>query len=251
MDISATPLANTPPAKRVLVVEDDRDIAALLELHLRDAGFAPLLVHSGLEALGHLTDARFDLVLLDLMLPGVDGLSLCKVVRSQPHYTPILILSAKAGEPERVLGLESGADDYVEKPFSPREVLARVKALLRRFEAAQEAVQGRPLEVGALRLEPDARRVTLAGRSLELTAREFELLHYFMRTPGRVYSRKALLDGVWGAGFDGFEHTVNSHINRLRTKLEADPAQPEYILTVWGVGYKFSDALTEPLKRHA
>ena len=237
--------ADTHAAKRVLVVEDDRDIAALLALHLRDAGFAPLLVHSGLEALEHLIGERFDLVVLDLMLPGVDGLSLCKVVRAQPHYTPVLILSAKAGEPERVLGLESGADDYVEKPFSPREVLARVKALVRRRDAAEEAVQARPLTAGALRLEPDARRVTLEGRELDLTAREFELLHYFMRTPGRVYSRKALLDGVWGAGFDGFEHTVNSHINRLRTKLEADPAQPRYILTVWGVGYKFSDASSE------
>lgn len=231
----------TDAAKRVLIVEDDRDIAALLTLHLRDAGFAPVASHSGYDALGRLMDERFDLIVLDLMLPEVDGLSLCKVVRAQPHYTPILILSAKAGEPERVLGLESGADDYVEKPFSPREVLARVKALLRRYAAAEQAVQERPLEAGALRLEPGGRRVTLGGRELELTAREFELLHYFMRAPGRVYTRKALLDGVWGPGFDGFEHTVNSHINRLRTKLEANPAQPRFILTVWGVGYKFND----------
>ena len=236
---------DNPDPKRVLVVEDDRDIASLLALHLRDAGFAPTLSHSGHDALERFTNEQFDVILLDLMLPGVDGLSLCKVVRTQPHYTPILILSAKAGEPERVLGLESGADDYVEKPFSPREVLARVKALLRRFDAAEQAVHERPLEAGALRLEPTGRRATLAGETLELTSREFDLLHYFMRAPGRVYTRKALLDGVWGPGFDGFEHTVNSHINRLRTKLEADPANPQFILTVWGVGYKFNDALAK------
>jgi DNA-binding response OmpR family regulator len=187
---------------------------------------------------------RYDLVILDLMLPGMDGLEICRRLRARSNYVPILMLTAKSTELDRVVGLEIGADDYLTKPFSIRELQARVKALFRRLDAmSQRADPGDNGVVRLERLEIDSgkRSVTLDGRTVALTAKEFDLLLQFARHPGRVYTRTQLLDLVWGYSYDGYEHTVNSHINRLRAKMEDNPAKPRYILTVWGVGYKFAD----------
>ena len=230
-------------ARRLLVIEDERDIAHLLELHLRDLGHEVALAHTGPAGLARAEAARFDLIILDLRLPGLDGLEVCRRLRQHKNYTPILMLTAKSTETDRVLGLELGADDYLTKPFSIPELLARVKALFRRIDAAARSVErhGREIRVHALAIDFDRRRVTVEDRPVELTAKEFDLLAHFAANPGRVYTRAQLLDSVWGYGHEGYEHTVNSHINRLRAKIERDPAAPRYILTVWGVGYKFAD----------
>jgi DNA-binding response OmpR family regulator len=169
----------------------------------------------------------------------------CKRVRAKSRYTPILMLTSKSSELDRVLGLELGADDYLTKPFSVMELVARVKAIFRRCDALAPGSSGeapKTIRAGELEVDPDKRVATLAGRPVELTAKEFDLLVHFARNPGRVYSRGQLLDAVWGYSHSGYEHTVNSHINRLRTKIEADPAKPRYILTVWSVGYKFNES---------
>jgi DNA-binding response OmpR family regulator len=232
-------------ARRILVVEDDRDIAHLVELHLQDLGADVTVTHDGGVALEAALNRAFDLVILDLMLPGIDGLEICRRLRARSNYTPILMLTARSADVDRIVGLEIGADDYLTKPFNIRELIARVKALLRRVDALSkpEAADAPPvLDFGALVIDVVKRKVTLNGDSIELTAKEFDLLLQFARNPGRVYTRAQLLDLVWGYGHDGYEHTVNSHINRLRNKLEKDSARPAYILTVWGVGYKFADA---------
>lgn len=235
--------------KKVLVVEDNREIADLVALHLRDMGIEVEVACDGRAGLKEALSGAYDLVILDLMLPEVDGLEICRRLRAEPAYTPVLMLTARSEELDRVLGLEVGADDYLSKPFSVRELLARVKALFRRVDAIgrQTQAQGdRPIGVGPLRIEPSKRTVTVAGRPVELTAREFDLLYQFARNPGRVYTRGELLDRVWGYGHDGYEHTVNTHINRLRAKIEENPSHPRYVLTVWGVGYKFFDPPREP-----
>ena len=229
----------------VLIIEDDRDIARLLEMHVRDAGHEVTVTHDGSRGLELASTNRYDLIILDIMLPGIDGLEICKRVRALPHYTPILMLTAKTSELDRVLGLEIGADDYLTKPFSIKELLARVKALFRRMDALESRSRTelqKPISVGDLMIDVDKRTVAQEGRLVTLTAKEFDLLLHFARHPGRVYTRSQLLSQVWGYGFEGYEHTVNSHINRLRTKIEKDPSHPHYILTVWGVGYKFTDA---------
>ena len=230
--------------RRILIVEDDRDIAELVALHLGDLSIRTEFAVDGKTALERLEGQTYNLVILDLMLPELDGLEVCKRLRARNDYTPILMLTAKATELDRVLGLEVGADDYLTKPFSVLELVARVKAILRRVEELgnrSTAGGGRPLEIGDLAIDPDRRRVTVDGRVLDLTAKEFDLLLYFASHPGLVFSRGQLLDHVWGYGHDGYEHTVNSHINRLRSKLEPDPARPRYIQTVWGVGYRFAE----------
>lgn len=236
-------------AKRILVVDDDQDIARLVQLHLSDLGFEVDLAFDGQAGLDKAQAAPPDLIVLDLMLPHVDGLEVCRRLRESGHYVPLLMLTAKSTELDRVLGLEMGADDYLTKPFSIGELVARVKAIFRRVEAIQSANQSDETEervcVGGLEIDSGRRTVTLDGEPVTLTAREFDLLQHFARHPGRVYSRAQLLDSVWGYGHDGYEHTVNSHINRLRAKIEADPAQPRFILTVWGVGYKFAEPLAE------
>jgi DNA-binding response OmpR family regulator len=227
----------------ILVVEDNRDIAELIALHLRDDGFDVTLAHDGVSGVEQAEHGNFDLLVLDLMLPGLDGLSICKQLRQRAHYLPILMLTAKSSEFDRVLGLELGADDYLTKPFSIRELVARVKALLRRQQLqATPAPANTVLVAGTLRIDSERRSVQLHGQPLQLTAREFDLLLHFATHPGRVFSRAQLLDQVWGYGHQGYEHTVNSHINRLRAKIETDPANPHYILTVWGIGYKFSES---------
>lgn len=233
------------PDKHVLVIEDHTDIANLIQLHLHDLDCKVELAADGLSGLRKAESQRYDLIILDLMLPGMDGLEICRRIRRHAHYTPILMLTSKTAEVDRVLGLEVGADDYVSKPFSIRELMARVKAQFRRGEAQQDKnTQTSSIrEAGELVIDIDKRRVTLANRQIDLTAKEFDLLLQFVNHPGRVYSRMQLLDSVWGYGHEGYEHTVNSHINRLRGKIETDPTHPRYILTVWGVGYKFNDAL--------
>ncbi len=232
-------------ARRILVVEDDRDIAHLVELHLQDLGADVTLAHDGGVALDIALRRSFDLVILDLMLPGIDGLEICRRLRARSNYTPILMLTARSADVDRIVGLEIGADDYLTKPFNIRELIARVKALLRRVDALSKPEASdvpTVLDFGELVIDVEKRKVTLRGEPIDLTAKEFDLLLQFARNPGRVYTRAQLLDLVWGYGHDGYEHTVNSHINRLRNKLEKDHAKPAYILTVWGVGYKFADA---------
>ncbi len=230
-------------SRRVLIVEDDAQIAALLRLHLTDESYAVEHAADGPAGLRLLESGAWDLLVLDLMLPGLDGLELCKRARALPRYVPIIIISARSSEVQRILGLELGADDYLAKPFSMLELVARAKALLRRADAlAHNArLDAGLLDRHGLILDPLARTARLNGRSLDLTPREFDLLAFFARHPERVFSRLHLLNEVWGYSHDGYEHTVNTHINRLRAKIEADPAAPTRLLTVWGRGYKFAD----------
>ena len=234
-------------SKKILIIEDNDDLARLLELHLRDLSHEVDLSFDGSKGLVLAEAGGYDLIILDLTLPGLDGLEICRRLRGRSPYPPILMLTSKSSELDRVLGLEMGADDYVVKPFSVRELMARVKAIFRRMESLKEDVSaghGEIIRTGDLVIDPAKRTVTLKGNSIELTAKEFDLLHHFAKNPGRVYTRSQLLDQVWGYGHDGYEHTVNSHINRLRGKIEEDPAHPAYVLTVWGVGYKFAEPET-------
>lgn len=230
--------------KRVLIVEDDVDLAHLVRLHLEDEKCLVRSTDTGSGARHMLAVERFDLVVLDRMLPDIDGVEICRELRSKQDYVPVVMLTARSGELDRVLGLELGADDYVTKPFSIPELLARVKAILRRAEAMRLAAEDHEdgsISVGDLLIDPRRHRVAVSGRDVELTAKEFDLLLLFARHPGRVYTRAQLLDKVWGYGHSGYEHTVNSHINRLRAKIEPAPSEPQYLLTVWGVGYRFFD----------
>jgi len=226
--------------RKVLVVEDEKDIAELLALHLRDIDCEVTLASDGHEGMRHAFARNWDLVILDLRLPGPDGLSICRSLRRESRYVPILMLTSKSSELDRVLGLELGADDYVTKPFSVSELMARVKAIFRRVESLEKRFPGgaETLSIGPLKIDTSGRQVLVNNELMPLTAREFDLLLHFARHPGHVFSRAQLLDSVWGYGHDGYEHTVNSHINRLRSKIEPDPAHPEVIVTVWGVGYK-------------
>jgi DNA-binding response OmpR family regulator len=221
-------------------VEDEQDIADLLALHLEDMDCEVSVAADGHEAMRLAFARDWDLVILDLRLPGPDGLSICRALRRESRYVPILMLTSKSSELDRVLGLELGADDYVTKPFSVSELMARVKAIFRRVESLQKRFPGgdEALTIGPLTIDAAGRQVAVKGESTSLTAREFDLLLHFAKHPGRVFSRAQLLDSVWGYGHEGYEHTVNSHINRLRSKIEPDPAHPEFIVTVWGVGYK-------------
>ena len=235
-------------SKNVLIIEDDPDIANLVRLQMQELHCRADVVHDGLEGLNTFKEGRYDLIILDIMLPGMDGLDVCKSIRQTASYVPILMLTARSSELDRVLGLELGADDYLSKPFSVLELVARVKALFRRVDAMQEQHEQQSdednpiLEVGPIQINQQSRTVTVNGDDIILTAREFDLLTWFARHPGQVFTRSQLLDSVWGYGHDGYEHTVNSHINRLRAKIEQNPAKPDYILTAWGVGYKFMDS---------
>ncbi|PSQ96599.1 MAG: DNA-binding response regulator, partial [Bacteroidetes bacterium SW_11_64_17] len=209
----------TTAGKRILLVEDDDDIADLLALHLGDEGHHVDVVDDGDDGLERALQGGYDLIILDIMLPGTDGFDICRRLRQEKCPTPILMVTAKTEEVDKVLGLELGADDYITKPFSIREVLARVKALFRRVEVDQEAQQddaATPIEVGGLVVEPQKRKASVDGEPVDLTSKEFELLLLFARNPGRAYSRDELLDEVWGYQYSGYSHTVNTHINRLR-----------------------------------
>jgi DNA-binding response OmpR family regulator len=230
--------------KSILIIEDNRELARLLEMHLQDLSFEVDISLDGISGIAKAEAGEYDLIILDIMLPGLDGIEICKRLRARSSYVPILMLTSKSSEADRVIGLELGADDYVTKPFSIIELMARVKALLRRVDSLKKSEDdGVPESVraGGMTIDIEKRSVTLRGNPVDLTAKEFDLLLHFARNPGRVYSRSQLLDRVWGYGHDGYEHTVNSHINRLRAKIEEDPARPRYILTVWGVGYKFAE----------
>jgi len=230
--------------RRVLIVEDDADIARLVELHLSDLGCLCEIASNGEDGLARALDRRYDLVVLDLTLPELDGLELCRELRQEKNYTPVLMLTSRADEVDRVLGLELGADDYLTKPFSIREFIARVKAVFRRVEALRSADREQDkstLKRGALIVDRLNRRVKIRGTKIELTPREYDLLLLFALHPGRTFTREEILNTIWGPQFQGYDHTVNSHINRLRTKIEADAATPCYILTAWGVGYRFAD----------
>ncbi len=230
--------------ERILLVEDDDELAGLVQLHLGDQGYAVERLANGTRGLETALREDYELVILDVMLPGLDGLEICKRLRADKPQQPILMLTAKSEEFDKVLGLELGADDYVTKPFGVREFIARVRALMRRAHAGEEedAPQKESIVCADLEIDLDKRKVTLAGARLDLTSKEFDLLALFASKPGRVYSREQLLERVWGYQFGGYRHTVNSHINRLRAKIEKDPAQPRFIKTVWGVGYRFAEA---------
>ena len=230
---------------QVLVVEADLDIAQLVRLHLQDLPCQVKLAADGIVGLAEAEAKDYDLIILDLKLPGLDGLEVCRRLRARGTYTPILMLTSKSSELDRVLGLEMGADDYLTKPFSVLELTARVKAILRRMNAVGrtrgDSDSSRLIRAGELLIDLDRHSVSLAGAPVALTTREFDLLVHFAKHPGRVYTRDQLLDQVWGYQHSGYEHTVNSHINRLRAKIEGDPQNPEYIQTVWGVGYRFAE----------
>ena len=233
----------------ILVAEDQADIRELLVMNLRSAAYQVTAVADGVAALASQNELASDLLILDLMMPGMDGLEVCKALRARGRNTPILMLTAKSTELDRVLGLELGADDYLTKPFSLAELLARVKALLRRADLQRAALTGAQAQSGVLRngdleILPAKRTVRYAGVVIDFTALEFDLLLHFAQSPGRVFSRAQLLGAVWGYTHDGYEHTVTTHINRLRAKLEADPMRPQLILTVRGAGYKLREAPT-------
>ena len=231
-------------ADNVLIIEDDEEIASIISMNLRDIGLESVLAADGELGLNKALSGNFALVILDLMLPRLDGISVCRHIREKDPYTPLLMLTAKADEVDRVIGLELGADDYMTKPFGVRELKARVKALLRRSRAGSgtgNAPEEACIVVGGLSIDPVKRKVVQNGETVELTVKEYDLLELFMSNPGRAYSRADLLNLVWGYQFEGYEHTVNTHINRLRNKIEKDPARPVYLQTVWGVGYRFAE----------
>ena len=228
---------------KILIIEDDPNISELLEIHLGDLGYELKHAVDGVAGVEKFEEDEYALVILDLMLPKLDGFEVCKQIRAQNSYTPILMLTSKSEELDKVLGLELGADDYITKPFSIRELMARIKAIFRRIEADKDKATGdsksKELIFGDLKIYLEKRKVLLDKTPIDLTAKEFDLLALFASNPGRAYSRQELLDIVWGYQFDGYEHTVNSHINRLRSKIEQDPANSKYIKTVWGIGYSF------------
>jgi len=251
LNLSVNAKVMTNSSNSILVVEDNKDLLNLLKINLRDEGYTIHAAENGEIALQKFEEVEPDLVVLDVMLPKVDGFEVCKQIRRKNRMVPILMLTAKAEEVDKVLGLELGADDYMTKPFSIREFLARVKAMFRRLEVASEIQDNEDaiLQFDDLEVDRAKRKVTLKGKTIELTSKEYELLLQFFQNPGKAYSRGELLNTVWGYSYEGYSHTVNSHINRLRSKIEEDASEPHYIRTVWGVGYRFAD--TEESETHA
>jgi two-component system alkaline phosphatase synthesis response regulator PhoP len=230
--------------KSILIVEDDREISNLLMIHLEDQGFNITKTFNGNQALQMAQAKEHDMILLDIMLPGLDGIEICRELRKQNINTPILMLTSKSDEIDKVLGLEMGADDYITKPFSVRELISRIKALFRRMDGYNSTEhQSGIFQYGDLIIDGVNHKVILDGQRVELTPKEFSLLFLMAKHPGRSYSRENLLALVWGYQFSGYEHTVNSHINRLRGKIEKDISDPKYILTTWGMGYRFTDQI--------
>lgn len=233
---------------KILIIEDDLDIADLVAIHMRDNGYEAEQLHDGKEGLVRALEQAHDLIILDLKLPSLDGLEICRRLRMEKIDTPIIMLTSKSEEIDRVLGLEIGADDYITKPFSLRELVARVKTVLRRgrprqAEAGKRASEEERITFDNFSLDIPRRLVISYDRKIDLSPKEFDMLVLLASNPGRTYSRIDLLNQVWGVDFAGFEHTVNSHINRLRSKIEKNMNEPEFILTTWGVGYKFNDEL--------
>ena len=231
--------------KKILLVEDDPDIIQLLNLHLSEPAYQLTSCSSGREAIQNIRDDAFDFVLLDIMLPDKDGIEVCRAIREQKVKTPIMMLSARSEEIDKVLALEMGADDYMTKPFSVRELNARIKAHLRSREPEAPIESVQEIRFKELVIDNNLKKVSLKNKRLELTQKEFDLLLQLARNPGKTYSRQELLQLVWGYNISEYEHTVTSHINRLRIKLETDLNKPQYILTTWGVGYRFTDEIEQ------
>jgi DNA-binding response OmpR family regulator len=237
------------PRADILVVEDDAELSGLVSRRLREAGYGVRTAASGPEALEQVEAQVPALVLLDVMLPGMDGLEVCRRLRAAHPLLYVIMLTARTSEMDRVVGLEAGADDYVTKPFSLEEVLARVRSALRRLRLTEEQQSGNhggdnggeaPLDFGALLVDPIRREVVREGTPVHLTVREFDLLLSLAQHPERPFTRSQLLDQVWDIQYEGYDRTVDSHVQRLRAKIEAEPGNPQFVRTVWGVGYKFS-----------
>lgn len=230
--------------KKILLIEDDERILELVDIHLKDLFCESTKANRGEDGLRYALNKKFDLIILDIMLPDMNGVEICRRIRSEKNMTPVLMLTARSEEIDKIIGLETGADDYLTKPFSIRELMARIKAILRRSEiSGNHHVVATIVSCGPLSVDPVKRKVTLNETKIELTPKEFDLLYLFISNPGRSYSREALLNAIWGYEFNGYEHTVNSHINRLRAKIESDLSHPKFILTSWGVGYRFTDEM--------
>ncbi len=227
-----------------LIVEDDVHIAELLSIHLKDLNFNPTIKGDGREGLNEALTNKYNLILLDIMLPSMDGIDVCREIRSTNKDVPIIMLTAKTEEIDKVVGLETGADDYITKPFSIRELQARIKAVVRRSIKRDQGFKeddSKVLDFGDIKIDVDKRAVWKHNERLHLTTKEFDLLALLAQNPGKSFSRQQLLNLVWEYDFAGFEHTVNSHINRLRAKIEENMADPKYILTTWGFGYRFNE----------
>jgi DNA-binding response OmpR family regulator len=249
-DRQKTSRDNSQPAEPIerkislLVVEDDENISSAISEYFSRAGYNVKTVEDGLMGVKSALDDPPDAIVLDLMLPKMDGLSVCRELREKAQQLPILMLTAKDDVVDKVLGLEMGADDYITKPFSLRELEARIKSVLRRsrtpanLDGAKDEV---PVIRGRLRIDPARREVTIGERQVDLTPKEFDLLRLFAANPGRVFPRKYLLEKIWDYSYEGYDRTIDSHINRLRAKIEENPENPQMVLTVWGIGYKFSD----------
>ncbi len=234
--------------KNVLIVEDDLEIVRLLQIHLKDLGCEVINEANGSKGLSKAINENLDLIILDVMLPEMDGIEICQKIRANNITTPVMMLTSRSEEIDKVLGLEVGADDYLTKPFSVREFIARVKAIFRRQKLdnlEQTTNNHKILQFEALLIDIEMRKVLLKGEKVELSPKEFELLALLSSNPGKSYDRSKLLNMIWGYDFRGYEHTVNSHINRLRSKIEPDMGKPTYILTTWGVGYKFNEELVK------
>ena len=233
--------------KRVTVIEDDPEICELLNIHLKDLECDVNTFQDGKAGYENILQEDADLIILDIKLPNMDGIEICQKVRAHEITTPIIMLTARSEEIDRVLGLEVGADDYMTKPFSIREFIARVKAMFRRAKIMQERLNKNAnpqlLKYDELIIDVDLRKVVVGNDKVDLSPKEFDLLVLMASNPGKSYNRSRLLSLIWGYDFEGYEHTVNSHINRLRAKIEPDMDNPKYIITTWGVGYKFNEEL--------
>jgi two-component system, OmpR family, alkaline phosphatase synthesis response regulator PhoP len=230
--------------KNVLIIEDDKEISDLLEIHLKDINCNITKEYNGITGLKKVQYENYDLIILNVMLPGLDGLEVCKEIRKSRILTPILMLTSKSGELDKVLGLELGADDYLTKPFSIKEFIARVKAIFRRVELLKQSENDRKdIHYKDVVIEISTQKVLIKDKRIDLTPKEFDLFYLLASHPGHVYSREKLLNIIWGYQHKGYEHTVNSHINRLRSKIEKDVSDPHYILTNWGSGYRFNDQI--------
>jgi two-component system, OmpR family, alkaline phosphatase synthesis response regulator PhoP len=229
----------------ILVIEDDENITTAINEYFTRAGYEVRTTEDGLTGVHAALQNHPDAIVLDLMLPKMDGLEVCRELREKAPYIPILMLTAKDDVVDKVLGLEMGADDYITKPFSLRELEARIKSVLRRTRrpTTNEESDEAPITRGRLRIDPAKREVSIGDKNIDLTPKEFELLKLFASNPGRVFPRKYLLEKIWDYSYEGYDRTIDSHINRLRAKIEENPENPQMVLTIWGVGYKFTDEL--------